>query len=95
LSLGAVYTIFAGFYNYWFLFTSMNLYNDYIGRVTFIWFFISSNLIFFSMHSLGIFGFPRRIYDYPVLYFKFQWMNSFGIIGVIFSMVFLVSSFVM
>jgi heme/copper-type cytochrome/quinol oxidase subunit 1 len=34
------------------------------------------------MHSLGIIGFPRRIYDYSMIFFKFQWFNSLGLIGI-------------
>jgi len=92
LSLGAVYTIYAAFYNYWMIFSSYFIVNDFLGRGHFIMFFISSNLIFFSMHSLGIFGFPRRIFDYPVLFFRFHWLNSFGLVGVIFSLFFFISS---
>ena len=72
LSLGAVYTIFASIYNYLIMLSSYFYYNDFIGRIHFSLFFISSNLIFFSMHSQGILGFPRRIFDYPILYFKFN-----------------------
>ena len=92
LSLGAVYTIYAAFYNYWMIFSSYLLFNDFLGRIHFISFFISSNLIFFSMHSLGIFGFPRRIFDYPVLFFRFHWLNSFGLVGVVLSMFLFLSS---
>ncbi|MCP4265959.1 MAG: hypothetical protein GY777_10355 [Candidatus Brocadiaceae bacterium] len=54
------------------MFFSSISFSDYLGRTHFICFFISSNLIFFTMHSLGIIGFPRRIYDYSLIYFKFQ-----------------------
>jgi heme/copper-type cytochrome/quinol oxidase subunit 1 len=92
LSLGAVYTIYAAFYNYWMIFSSYFCLNDFLGRIHFMAFFISSNLIFFSMHSLGIFGFPRRIFDYPVLFLRFNWLNSFGLVGVVLSMFFFLSS---
>lgn len=85
LSLGAIYTIYAGFYTYLVFFSSI-YYIDYLGRIHFGSSFISSNSIFFTMHSLGIIGFPRRIYDYSMLYFKFHWFNSFGIIGIYFSL---------
>ena len=81
LSLGAVYTIFAAFYTYWIFFSSIS-FIDYLGRIHFSFLFISSNILFFSMHSLGIIGFPRRIYDYSMIFFKFQWFNSFGLIGI-------------
>lgn len=94
LSLGAVYTIYAAFYNYWIIFASYFYFNDFLGRIHFMAFFISSNLIFFSMHSLGIFGFPRRIFDYPVLFFRFHWLNSFGLVGVVLSQFFFISAFI-
>jgi heme/copper-type cytochrome/quinol oxidase subunit 1 len=47
-------------------------FNDFIGRLAYISFFISSNLLFFPMHSLGIFGFPRRIFDYSINFYRFH-----------------------
>ena len=88
-SLGAIYTIFATFYTYWSLYSSY-IYLDYLGRIHSGSSFISSNLIFFTMHSLGIIGFPRRIYDYSLLYFKFQWFNSIGLLGIILSFIILI-----
>ena len=55
--------------------------------------FISSNVIFFSMHSQGILGFPRRIFDYGIIYLKFNRFNSFGLIGISLSIIFFISSF--
>ena len=81
LSLGAVYSIFAAIYTYW-VFFSIITPSDYLGRIQFGWFFISTNLISLSMHTLGIIGFPRRIYDYGLLFFRFQWINSLGLIGI-------------
>jgi len=53
---------------------SLNSYgfNDFTGRLAYVSFFISSNLLFFPMHSLGIFGFPRRIFDYSVIFYRFH-----------------------
>ena len=85
LSLGAVYTIYAAFFNYWIIFSSYYWFYDFLGRIHFIAFFISSNLVFFSMHSLGLYGFPRRIFDYYIYFFKFNWLNAFGIVGIIIS----------
>jgi cytochrome c oxidase subunit 1 len=72
LSLGAVYTFFGAFYNYFIFFSSYLWFNEFLARIHFSFFFISSNLIFFSMHSLGIFGFPRRIFDYSIIFFRFH-----------------------
>ena len=66
-SLGAIYTISAAFYTYWILYSSIS-FLDYLGRIHSGSSFISSNPISFTMHSLGIIGFPRRIYDYSILF---------------------------
>jgi cytochrome c oxidase subunit 1 len=55
-----------------FNFVSLSPFNDFIGRLSFISFFISSNLLFFPMHSLGLFGFPRRVFDYLVIFYRFN-----------------------
>jgi len=93
LSLGAVYSIFASFYTFYVFLFSYS-FNDFIGRLSFISFFISSNLLFFPMHSLGILGFPRRVFDYSVVFFRFNWFSSFSIVGVIFSLVLFIASFI-
>jgi heme/copper-type cytochrome/quinol oxidase subunit 1 len=46
------------------------------------------------MHSLGIFGFPRRIFDYSIIFFRFHWFNSFGIIGILLSFLFFILSLI-
>ncbi len=68
------------------MFFSTIAFADYLGRIHYVSSFISSNSIFFTMHSLGIIGFTRRIYDYSLLFFKFHRFNSFGIIGIYLSM---------
>ena len=85
LSLGAVYTFFGAFYNYFIFFSCYFWFNEFLGRIHFSFFFISSNIIFFSMHSLGLIGFPRRIFDYPIIYVRYHWINSLGLIGIILS----------
>ncbi len=84
LSLGAVYTVFASFYNY-FSFLFDEYYIESISRLQFLLFFISSNIVFFPLHALGIFGLPRRIFDYNVLFWRFQFASSFGFFGIIVS----------
>ncbi len=92
LSLGAVYSIFSSFFTYY-LFLFPYHFNDFIGRLSFISFFISSNLLFFPMHSLGILGFPRRVFDYSIYFFRFNWLSSFSLIGIIISLLLFLSSF--
>ena len=36
-----------------------------------------------------VIGFPRRIYDYSMIFFKFQWFNSLGLIGIYVSIIIL------
>ena len=67
LSLGAVFSLFAGFY-YWFAKMSGRNYNEFLGQVHFWLFFLGVNVLFFPMHFLGLAGMPRRIPDYPDAY---------------------------
>ena len=64
LSLGAVFSLFAGFY-YWFPKMSGRMYNELLGQLHFWIFFIGVNVLFFPMHFLGLDGMPRRYPDYP------------------------------
>ena len=64
LSLGAVFSLFAGFY-YWFPKMSGRMYNEVLGQLHFWIFFIGVNILFFPMHFLGLQGMPRRYPDYP------------------------------
>ncbi len=64
LSLGAVFSLFAGFY-YWFGKMSGRHLNEFLGHLHFWTFFIGVNVLFFPMHFLGNSGMPRRIPDYP------------------------------
>ncbi|MES2096040.1 MAG: cytochrome c oxidase subunit I [Pseudomonadota bacterium] len=63
LSLGAVFSLFAGFY-YWFPKMSGKMYNEPLGQLHFWVFFIGVNILFFPMHFLGLQGMPRRYPDY-------------------------------
>ncbi|GGB19971.1 cytochrome c oxidase subunit 1 [Sphingomonas metalli] len=64
LSLGAVFSLFAGFY-YWFPKMSGKMYNEFLGQLHFWVFFAGVNVMFFPMHFLGLQGMPRRYPDYP------------------------------
>ena len=92
LSLGAVYTIFSSFFNYYINITIYYYLHDFLGRIAFIYLFISSNLIFLSMHSQGVLGFPRRIFDYSIIYFKLNWFSYYGIVGILISVFIIIYS---
>ena len=77
LSLGAVFSIFAGWY-YWIGKMSGRQYPEFWGKVHFWTTFIGVNLIFFPQHFLGLAGMPRRIPDYPDAFAGWNMISSLG-----------------
>jgi cytochrome c oxidase subunit 1 len=77
MSLGAVFTIFAGWY-YWFPKMTGYMYNEVLGKLHFWLTFIGANMLFFPQHFLGLAGMPRRIVDYPNGFAYWNWWSSMG-----------------
>jgi cytochrome c oxidase subunit 1 len=77
LSLGAVFTIFAGWY-YWFPKITGYMYEDWIGKLHFWFTFVGVNMVFFPQHFLGLAGMPRRIVDYPDAFAHWNYISSVG-----------------
>jgi len=77
LSMGAVFAIFTGFY-YWFHKITGVKFKESLGQLHFIITFVGVNLTFFPMHFLGIAGMPRRIPDYPLIFFGWNEIASLG-----------------
>ncbi len=77
LSLGAVFSIFAGWY-YWFPKMFGYMYSERIGQAHFWVSFVGVNLIFFPQHFLGLAGMPRRYADYPDVFTGWNQVSSFG-----------------
>ncbi|WP_158747606.1 cytochrome c oxidase subunit I [Acidisphaera sp. L21] len=93
LSLGAVFSIFAGFY-YWIGKMSGHQYPETLGKIHFWVTFIGVNLTFFPMHFLGLNGMPRRYPDYPNAFAGWNGVASFGsYIGGLSVLIFLVVLF--
>ena len=86
LLLGAVYFIFAAVNMYFHYFFSIRSI-DSISRWFFLSFFISSNIILFLMHAIGILGHSRRIFDYPILFMHFHHYQSIGIGGIVLAII--------
>ena len=77
LSLGAVFSIFAGFY-YWFDKMTGRVFPEWAGQTHFWVTFIGVNLTFFPQHFLGLAGMPRRIVDYPDIFSDWNRWSSYG-----------------
>jgi cytochrome c oxidase subunit 1 len=77
LSLGAVFSIFAGYY-YWIGKMSGREHPEWAGKLHFWTTFIGVNLTFFPQHFLGLAGMPRRYPDYPDAFSLWNHISSIG-----------------
>ncbi len=77
MSLGAVFTIFAGIY-YWIGKMSGRQYPEWAGKLHFWMMFIGANITFFPQHFLGRAGMPRRYIDYPEAFAYWNYVSSIG-----------------
>ncbi len=87
LSLGAVFSIFAGWY-YWYEKIFGVKYNSFFARMQFAFFFVGANVIFFPQHFLGLQGMPRRYVDYADGYAFWNMVSSWGYVIMLVGMVF-------
>jgi heme/copper-type cytochrome/quinol oxidase subunit 1 len=86
LSMGVVFGLFAGFY-YWIELLTGLKYSDVLGKLHFWITFVGVNLTFFPMHFLGIAGMPRRIPDYPDIYWAWNYISSVGSLVSVFGII--------
>lgn len=89
LSMGAVFSIYAGFY-YWAPKITGKMYSETLGQVHFWTLFVGVNTTFFPQHFLGLAGMPRRIPDYADAFEGWNYVSSVGsIISVVATVIFL------
>lgn len=77
LSMGAVFSIFAGVY-YWLHKMTGRRYPVEVSKVQFWTIFVGVNVTFMPMHFLGLSGMPRRYVDYPDSFEGWNMVASFG-----------------
>src|SRR3569833_1893602 len=77
LSLGAVFSVFAGFY-YWFSKMTGREFPEWAGKTHFWTTFIGVNVTFFPQHFLGLAGMPRRYIDYPDVFAGWNLVSTYG-----------------
>src|SRR5271169_823470 len=77
MSLGAVFSIFAGFF-YWFPKMTGYLYDERLAKWHFWTMFAGINITFFPQHFLGFQGMPRRVVDYTSAYATWNFVSSIG-----------------
>jgi cytochrome c oxidase subunit I len=87
LSLGAVFSLFAGF-TYWFGKMSGRMLSETLGQIHFWLFFIGVNIVFFPQHFLGLQGMQRRVPDYPEAQAYWNHISSLGYLVMLAGMVF-------
>ena len=77
LLTGAVFALMSAVY-YWLPKWTGYMYDERLGKIHFWLSLISSNVLFFPQHFLGLAGMPRRIPDYPDAYAGWNMIASFG-----------------
>jgi cytochrome c oxidase subunit 1 len=62
--MGTVSLIFTGFIYYLFPLITGRMYNEKLAKIHFVLAFVGIILVFMTQHLLGLYGMPRRVFDY-------------------------------
>lgn len=54
-----------------------------MSNIVFVLFLVASHTLFMPLHVLGIFGLPRRVFDYSIEYSWFSHVNLFGLLAMV------------
>ena len=87
LSLGAVFTLFCGWY-YWYEKMFGVQYNGMLAGIQFWLMFVGANVVFFPQHFLGLQGMPRRYVDYNEGHALWNNVSSWGYVIILASLFF-------
>jgi cytochrome c oxidase subunit 1 len=74
---GSVSAVFAGLY-YWFPKITGRMFDDRIGRVQFVIYFIGANLAYLPLFAAGFEGMPRRVADYAPMFTSYNQLATIG-----------------
>jgi heme/copper-type cytochrome/quinol oxidase subunit 1 len=77
LSMGAIFSIYAGLY-YWAPKLTGVVVDDRLAAVHFWSMLIGVNVTFMPQHFSGLQGMPRRIPDYPDSFYGWNYVSSLG-----------------
>jgi len=74
---GTILAVFAGLY-YWYPRMTGRMYSERLALWHFAFTMIGLNLVFFTMHFLGVAGMPRRVFDYDPRLWSLNWLATVG-----------------
>ena len=77
LRMGAVFTIIIGFIYYSPIFLGISI-NNLVGKMQFWLILLGVNITFFPQHILGLWGMPRRYYDFNRVFSYWHELSSLG-----------------
>jgi len=89
---GTILGAFAGLY-YWYPRMTGRMYSERLARWHFAFTIVGMNVVFFTMHFVGLLGMPRRVADYDPSLWSLNWITSVGALVVGSGQVFFVVNF--